>query len=562
MTPARTCLVFSSFTYRGWRAREPARSRFARPGVRGLLEGGVTVNSVRNGVGKQRRRRAVLVLVAGLAAVALVAVASGAVRATNPTFAAKRTLAGQSGVGGLTEIETGDLNGDGRDDLVVTRIAWPIAHQTFPIGIYLANGQGGYVDGSSMWDGPPPRTEHGRQILIADFNGDRRNDIFVADHGYDLPPFPGHADALALSTPAGKLVDASANLPSESGFSHSAAAADVNRDGAVDLFVGNICCADGAKPEILLNDGTGHFARASGVLPAEVTEITLGGFTRSLFVDTNGDGFPDLVLGAFRETRDSVVLLNDGTGHYRRLSGAMPPKALGDRAILISLAALDVNRDGRPDLLAGFQREDFSGRRIQVLIGDGTGRFRDETAERLPEQDAGEGWPYAIRVADLNSDGRLDFGVSVNGEINDRAPIYFDDGEAKYHPVAIRSSQPWLVFADANGDRRTDIISALGGEREQIDVQLQIVVPNAPTAVRATATRDSIRVSWQRFSAADRYEVWRASRGKPRRLIATTVAARLDDRTARRGVRYTYVARAVNAAGKGPFSKAVTAHRG
>ena len=29
----------------------------------------------------------------------------------------------------MTEIETGDLNGDQRDDLVVTRIAFPIAHQ-------------------------------------------------------------------------------------------------------------------------------------------------------------------------------------------------------------------------------------------------------------------------------------------------------------------------------------------------------------------------------------------------------------------------------------------------
>ena len=103
----------------------------------------------------------------------------------------------------------------------------------------------------------------GRQILIADFNGDRRNDIFVADHGYDVAPFSGHANALALSTAAGKLVDASANLPPESGFSHSAAAADVNRDGALDLYIGNMCCGD-TPPEILLNDGSGRFSRAAG----------------------------------------------------------------------------------------------------------------------------------------------------------------------------------------------------------------------------------------------------------------------------------------------------------
>src|SRR5207248_8930189 len=101
-----------------------------------------------------------------------------------------------------------------------------------------------------------------------------RNDIFVADHGYDAPPFPGHPNALALSTPDGKLVDASSNLPPESGFSHSAAAADVNRDGSVDLYVGNLCtaCTD-APPEILLNDGTGHFTRRTDLLPADLQDV-------------------------------------------------------------------------------------------------------------------------------------------------------------------------------------------------------------------------------------------------------------------------------------------------
>ena len=300
-----------------------------------------------------------------------------------PKFGPAKVVATQDNVGALTEMQTGDLNGDGLDDLVVTRIAYPIAHQTFPIGIYLADGKGGFVDGSSMWDGAPPRTEHGRQIIIADFNGDHRNDIFVADHGYDGPPFPGHSNSLALSTPAGKLVDATGNMPPESGFSHSAAAADVNRDGAIDLYVGNLCCGDHTPPEILLNNGTGHFSRAAGLLPPELSDTNGYQYTRSLFVDVNGDGAPDLVLGADNVTTASAVLLNDGAGHFRFLSGAMPPKPFGANSILISLATLDVNGDGHPDLLAGFQHEDFSGRRIQVLIGDGTGKFSDETAKRL-----------------------------------------------------------------------------------------------------------------------------------------------------------------------------------
>ena len=482
-----------------------------------------------------------------------------------PSFGVTRTVPGQSGVGALTEIESGDLNGDGLADLVVTRIAYPIAHQTFPIGIYLADDKASYVEGSSMWDGAPPRTEHGRQIVIADFNGDRRNDIFVADHGYDGPPFPGHPNALALSTPAGKLVDASGNMPAESGFSHSAAAADVNRDGSVDLYVGNLCtyCPD-APPEILLNDGTGHFTRRTDLLPSDVQDVDgTHRYTRSLFVDANSDGSPDLVLGADDHTVNSRVLLNDGNGHFHDAPTRFPAKPLGPTSILISLAALDVNRDGRTDLLAAFTPGNpfYVGRRIQVLINDGDGAFRDETGQRLPEQDAGAGWPEAIRVADLDGDGQADFGVSVNGASEERAPIYLADGKGGYRPVTIRSSQPWLLFADANRDGRADIISAVGGDTERIDVQLQLVTPSAPTGIRAVAIRDAIRISWRPSTSADRYEVWRSTPGKPRRLIGSTPQDRFDDRTARRHVTYTYVARAVNQAGEGPFGKPVARDR-
>ena len=289
-----------------------------------------------------------------------------------------------------------------------------------------------------------PRTQHGRQIVVADFNGDRRNDIFVADHGYDAPPFPGHPNVLALSTAAGKLVDASWNLPSESGFSHSATAADVNSDGTIDLYVGNMCpCAGDAAPEILLNDGTGHFSRAQGLLPAEIVNSANGRYTRSLFVDANSDGAPDLVLGAFSDAQDSVALLNNGPGQFRVVQNSMPPKPLGPTSILISLTSLDINGDGRPDLLAGFQRQDFSGRRIQILIGNGDGTFRDETSTRLPVQDEGERWPYAIRVADLNADGALDFAVSLNGWPPEPSSLYLNDGGV-FAPRRASRSEPGI----------------------------------------------------------------------------------------------------------------------
>ena len=471
-----------------------------------------------------------------------------------------------TGLGAATELETGDLNGDGLPDVVITRLTVPPTHVTHPIGILLANGHGGFVDGSSMWDGPPARTEWGRQIIIADFNGDHRNDIFVADHGYDAEPFPGHPNTLVLSTPAGKLVDASANIPPESGFTHSAAAADVDGDGDIDIYVGNLCCGDGSPPEILLNDGTGHFTSRRDLLPSFLLDnYGPHQYTRSLFVDLNGDHAPDLVLGGSNDTPDSRVLLNDGTGHFHDAPAPLPAKAFGPDAILISLATLDVNSDGKADLIAGFQRKDFSGRRLEILIGNGDGTFRDETSQRLTQQQEGQAWPYAIRVADFNGDGHLDFVVDTNsGGLGDTSTaIYLDDGTGTYHMFPFTPANWLFGVVDANGDGYPDIVSSgIGDTTEPHDIQLQLVVPSAPTGLRASGTATGVRLAWKRSTGAGvAYEVWRSTGSTAKKRLATTTAPTFLDRTAKRAVVYRYVVRGLNGAGAGPFSAPAAARR-
>jgi hypothetical protein len=125
-----------------------------------------------------RSARAQWVVLALTALVLALLLAGGAPSATAvAVFGPPRVVATVTGtgVGALTELETGDINGDGLADVVVTRLAFPPTQETFPIGVFLANGRGGFADGSSIFDGPPPRTQHGRQIVIADFNGDRRS---------------------------------------------------------------------------------------------------------------------------------------------------------------------------------------------------------------------------------------------------------------------------------------------------------------------------------------------------------------------------------------------------
>lgn len=70
---------------------------------------------------------------------------------------------------------------------------------------------------------------------MADCNGDGHNDFFIADHGHDTHPSPGWSNRLLLWT-AGAHEDSSGRLPpDDSGFTHNAAADDMD----VDIQVAN-----------------------------------------------------------------------------------------------------------------------------------------------------------------------------------------------------------------------------------------------------------------------------------------------------------------------------------
>lgn len=410
----------------------------------------------------------------------------GAAGATppEPDFTTAQLVATvQTAPANLQEIGTADLNGDGNADVLVTRIDFE-APQPEPVTVLAGDGKGHFADvTTSVFDGPVAKPVYPRRIVFADFNGDGRPDVFIADTGPDGLPFPGYPNTLILSAPNGKLVDASANLPRTPDFTHSAAAADVDGNGTIDLYAGNLSSGcDGCAttpPEILLNNGTGHFRISDGALPREVASVGAPHYDGAGFADVNGDGKPDLVL-AGSPGNPNRLLLNDGTGHFHDAPNALPDKPwTGVDSEGLAVTPLDVNGDGHVDLLIAYTKNHpfYAGHWIQVLINNGDGTaFRDETATRMPQDDNNGSWPYAIQVADMNGDGKPDLGLSLWWGSGVKPLFWINQGDGTFRPfssLVTLAMYPSFVFLDANRDGRIDLFSTKGSFSEEHYLSLQ-----------------------------------------------------------------------------------------
>jgi VCBS repeat protein len=434
--------------------------------------------------------------------------------ASTPVFGPLTPKAQIPSDGYLSQIVVADVTGDGIPDIVGARVT--SAGEAHPLVVLAGDGKGGFRDVTAqVFVGPVTRTVLARQILFADFNGDGRTDIFIADTGPDRDPYGGAPNELVLSAPGGKLLDAGGNLPPESAYTHAAAAGDVNHDGAPDLYIGNLCC--NLPPEILLNDGTGHFSRLADALPTSTTDVFNGArYTAAVFADVNGDGWDDLVLAAENHTPSNGILLNDQHGHLVPLAGAMPAKPFGPDAIGLAVAPIDLNRDGHVDLAVAYTRGSpfYTGRWLQLLVNNGSGLFTDDTAKRLPQTLDETDWPYALHVADLNGDGKQDIAVAVNAFGPPTGAVYLNRGDGTFAPL-IMSSHPYadLDVADVNRDGRPDLVSAAAGPVDVYAVNLQLeptnpkqVVPRV-TVLTAKVKRSTASVCWRGNSAAVTYDL-------------------------------------------------------
>ena len=368
-----------------------------------------------------------------------------------------------------------DFDGDSDDDVLISGAIYP-SGATVPTivaqrGVILLN-NGDFT--FSVANGDRPSGVHPREALLADFNGDGMKDLFIADHGYDAPPFPGWSNQLLLWTSEG-YTDASDRLPDDStGFSHNAAVGDVDGDGDIDILVANNGGEFIPGPYFLLNDGAANFTPNTSRLPAALETDRYRAPYAAGIADLDADGHQDLIIGAKGGMADeSFIYWGEAGGEFHddRATALPTPGffvAFGDGQV-ISTATHDFNDDGLTDVLLGGYDDGTVGhdpkRGVQMLINAGNRRFSDETQRRLGDSawSLTEAWHVEHRFFDFNHDGAVDIvpqfyrpeGSNVVAWLNDGTGHYaalkstaFSDDEAPAlwrlaHGVKVRVGPVW-----------------------------------------------------------------------------------------------------------------------
>ena len=393
-----------------------------------------------------------------------------------------------------------DVDGDGNEDLVLLGATWPdpidgVTAENYrpqPGRVFLGDGDGGFrraPAGRFPVETPTTITPSWKSPF-GDLNGDGLTDMFIAEGGWDTPPFPGGQNRLYLSRPGGGWRDATSELPRLSDFSHSAAIGDIRGLGIPDIVVGNIWRhvprEDQILPYALLNNGDETFSLDRSILPVGLDEtfhfVSRGlTITGTVLADLDADGLPELIAlgeGLVGEGHDgfpgiealSSVFWNRAGAFSEQHKTPLPsPEVFAQTGhIDLDAAVFDADEDGLLDLvIVGTQFDPFyDGWFVQLLMNRGDGTFADETSLRLQphEQSSGNAGvatnaphPRRVEVVDFNGDGAADFVMQAHLPIPPNLPlVWLNDGRGRFSALKLHDFLPpgthqewqWL-FSDA-----------------------------------------------------------------------------------------------------------------
>ncbi len=335
-------------------------------------------------------------------------------------------------------VSSGDVNGDGLIDLVVANSS------ADSVSVLFGRGDGTFESAVNYAVGG----DQPKSVILADLNGDGLLDLMTANQGIGTPATGTISILYNNSSLIGTFLPA-INVEGVPG-AHEIAIADVDLDADLDIAVAGW---GGSVIRVLLNNGIGVFSASNSFV------YDVGSRPHSLqFGDFNNDGRPDLAVANLSSSNVTILLNGVGSAIGTYTTHGTYAVGAGPHSIRVG----DLNGDGHLDLATANQDSND----ISLLLGQGDGTF----AMSAPLSTGPV--PKGIAIADVNGDGWLDL-LTANTAGNypdnnnyfggDSISILYGEGQGVFSAsvTLTTGNTPFAIdVADFNSDGLLDLASA------------------------------------------------------------------------------------------------------
>ncbi len=325
------------------------------------------------------------------------------------TFSERTTEAGLAGIYGGLNIIQGDYNNDGNIDILVPRGAWLEGAGRHPKSLLKNDGRGHFRD--VTFEAGLGEVHYPSQTAAwADYDNDGDLDLFVGSERFPSQLFRNNGN--------GTFTEVTRQAGVENNrWAKGAVWGDYNGDGFPDLFVSNM----EGENRLYRNNRDGTF---TDVAPQVGVTKPFRSFA-AWFWDFNNDGILDLYVASYHpdvryvaadylglphEAEPACLYQGDGKGGFREVSAA---QKLTRVAQTMGSNFGDLDNDGFPDFYLGTGYPAYEALMPNLLFHNrgGLAFSNVTTAAGVGHLQKGHG----VAFADLDNDGDQDLFVKLGG---------------------------------------------------------------------------------------------------------------------------------------------------